>query len=92
MKFVLKKKNFLKPKKIYILYIKKSQKEKKKEKKKQCGLYTIIWVSFLTMCNFFFLKTSGTPIYNCQLMLNFCLKDTICQKRKNVLIFAWVPI
>ena len=33
MKFVLKKKNFLKPKQIYILYIKKSQKEKKKEKK-----------------------------------------------------------
>ena len=33
MKFVLKKKMFLKPKQIYILYTKKSQKEKKKEKK-----------------------------------------------------------
>ena len=29
MKFVLKKKMFLKPKQIYILYTKKSQKEKK---------------------------------------------------------------
>ena len=34
MKFVLKKKMFLKPKQIYILYTKKSQKEKKKKKKK----------------------------------------------------------
>ena len=33
MMFVLKKKMFLKPKQIYILYTKKSQKEKKKEKK-----------------------------------------------------------
>ena len=35
MKFVLKKKMFLKPKQIYILYTKKSQKEKKKKKKKE---------------------------------------------------------
>ena len=42
-----KKKKFLKPKQIYILYTKKSQKEKKKNE--QCGLYTINWVSFLTV-------------------------------------------
>ena len=38
-------------------------------------------MSFLTMY-FFFFKTSGTPIFNCQVMLNFCLKDTIFQKKK----------
>ena len=35
---------------------------------------------------------SHLQFFNCQLMLNFCLKDTICQKRKNVSIFAWVLI
>ena len=34
MKFVLKKKKFLKPKQICILYIEKPQKEKKNEKKR----------------------------------------------------------
>ena len=35
MKFVLKKKKFLKPKQIFILYTEKPQKEKKKEKQKR---------------------------------------------------------
>ena len=35
------------------------------------------------MCFFLKKKTSGTPIFNCQLMLNCFIKDTICQKRKN---------
>ena len=39
MKFVLKKKMFLKPKQIYILYTKKSQKEKKKKKKMNDVVY-----------------------------------------------------
>ena len=42
MKFVLKKKKmFLKPKQIYILYTKKSQKEKKKKEKKKLTMWFI---------------------------------------------------
>ena len=29
-------------------------------------------------------KTSGTPIFNCQLMLDFCLKDYLLEKKKCV--------
>ena len=29
-------------------------------------------------------KTSGTPIFNCQLMLDFCLKDYLLEKKKRV--------
>ena len=96
MKFVLKK-NVLKTKtNLHFVHQKNHKKEKKKKRNEQCGLYTINWVSFLTMCVcvcvcFFFL-ISGTPIFNYQLMLDFCLNDTICQNRKNVSIFAWVSI
>ena len=40
---------------------------------------------------FFFLK-SGTPIFNCQLMLDFCLKDTLPKKKKRVNICLGVHL
>ena len=49
------KKNVLKTKtNLHFVHQKNHKKKKKRKRNEQCGLYTINWVSFLTMCVFFF--------------------------------------